>query len=302
MDSLEAWKDLFDEPTQDAIDLTVEQASQGQSQSSRPIRASQRGSQRINRRPASSQASQAPLPSIQSLPAFVRSEYTPQHRRSVLRDSRGYFQLSVKNAWKVLNKYYSKLAESPLYAASVILHPGRGLRWLENRWSSPEQDVWLREAKTNLYNYWQRWYTEEGGSRPSSQPRGDFTSIGVLPRPEATNYRDWFNSQLIQASRDEGSELDQYCRMVIPQPVVDPIKWWIDHRQTFPTLSKLALDILAIPPMATDCERTFSLAKLTMTSQRLSMKPSRLEMVQCLKNWLRGGAVSLGNIFYPSKG
>jgi hypothetical protein len=45
----------------------------------------------------------------------------------------------------------------------------------------------------------------------------------------------------------------------------------------FPTVSQLALDILAIPAMATDCERSFSLAKLTWTSQRLSMTAETLE-------------------------
>jgi hypothetical protein len=56
----------------------------------------------------------------------------------------------------------------------------------------------------------------------------------------------------------------------------------------------LALDILAISAMATDCERSFSLAKLTLTTQRLSMTTGTLEKLQCLKNWVRHGAVKLG--------
>jgi hypothetical protein len=59
-------------------------------------------------------------------------------------------------------------------------------------------------------------------------------------------------------------------------------------------VSQLALDILAIPAMVTDCERSFSLAKLTLTSQRLSMTSETLEKLQCLKNWARHGAVKLG--------
>jgi hypothetical protein len=59
-------------------------------------------------------------------------------------------------------------------------------------------------------------------------------------------------------------------------------------------ISQLALDILAIPAMATDCERSFSLAKLTLTTQRLSMTTETLEKLQCLKNWVRHGVVKLG--------
>jgi hypothetical protein len=50
--------------------------------------------------------------------------------------------------------------------------------------------------------------------------------------------------------------------------------------------------------MAADCERAFSLAKLTLTTQRLAMDPKTLEMVQCLKNWLRRDAITLGGIYF----
>ncbi|KAH7631534.1 hypothetical protein B0T09DRAFT_364552 [Sordaria sp. MPI-SDFR-AT-0083] len=32
---------------------------------------------------------------------------------------------------------------SPLFAAAVILHPGRSLRWLETRWNTGDQLAWL---------------------------------------------------------------------------------------------------------------------------------------------------------------
>jgi hypothetical protein len=57
---------------------------------------------------------------------------------------------------------------------------------------------------------------------------------------------------------------------------------------------KRDLDILAIQAMATDCERSFSLAKLTLETQRLSMTTETLEKLQCLKNWVRHGAVKRG--------
>ncbi|EGU72162.1 hypothetical protein FOXB_17330 [Fusarium oxysporum f. sp. conglutinans Fo5176] len=90
-----------------------------------------------------------------------------------------------------------------------------------------------------------------------------------------------------------GSELERYLRLE-PQETEDPIEWWMARQGQFPMISQRALDILAIPAMATDCERSFSLAKLTLTSQRLSMTTETLEKLQCLKNWVRHGAVKLG--------
>ncbi|OAQ60818.1 hypothetical protein VFPBJ_11528 [Purpureocillium lilacinum] len=90
------------------------------------------------------------------------------------------------------------------------------------------------------------------------------------------------------------TELDRYLRLE-PQDAQDPVQWWREHTSSFPSLSSLALVVFAIPAMASDCERQFSLAKLTLTSQRLSMSADTLERVQCLENWVRHGGVKLGN-------
>ena len=95
-------------------------------------------------------------------------------------------------------------------------------------------------------------------------------------------------------------ELERYYALGA-QDTDDPCQWWLDHTGTFPRLSRLALDILAIPSMAADCERAFSSAKLTMTSQRQSMQPETLEPLQCMKNWIRNGNIRLGNMLINPK-
>lgn len=250
-------------------------------------------------------------PVSQALPDHIRAEYTdqtPQQRYENLSDdSRIYFRLSVLNGWKKLNEYYIKLGESPLYAAAVILHPGMGLRWLEAQWSSPEQLVWLRSARDGLYEYWDRWYRHNASplnSRPST-PRGEIQGFravrGNPPAPEATQFDDWVQSRF-QILDPGDTELDRYLQMnpAQLQGVHNPLEWWISQRSTFPTLSQLALDILAIPAMSVDCERAFSLSKLTLTTQRLSMASTTLEHSQCLKNWLQRGSIRLGGFQFTS--
>ncbi|EEU34497.1 uncharacterized protein NECHADRAFT_55031 [Fusarium vanettenii 77-13-4] len=73
-----------------------------------------------------------------------------------------------------------------------------------------------------------------------------------------------------------GSELERYLRLE-PQETEDLVEWWMAHQGLFSVLSQLALDILAIPAMVTDCEGSFGLTKLTLTSQRLSMSAETLE-------------------------
>lgn len=77
--------------------------------------------------------------------------------------------------------------------------------------------------------------------------------------------------------------------MALEQGEFDVVLWWRDHRAQFPRLSQMAIDILSIPAMSSECERTFSQGKLTLSSHCRRMRGSTLELLICLKNWWRGG-------------
>ncbi|KAL7755481.1 hypothetical protein ACKLNR_014579 [Fusarium oxysporum f. sp. zingiberi] len=210
------------------------------------------------------------------------------------KDHRHYLRLSIMTAWQKLNEYYTKLGDSPLFAASIILHPSLGMNYLEVNWASEEQLVWVRDAKIGLSDYLDRWYR---CNRPVDERQkmimDTSTSLSVLRKTtEASVFKQWIKSRTAKTTV-MGSELERYLRLE-PQETEDPIEWWMAHQGQFPMISQLALDILAIPAMATDCERSFSLAKLTLTTQRLSMTTETLEKLQCLKNWVGHGAVKLG--------
>ena len=69
-----------------------------------------------------------------------------------------------------------------------------------------------------------------------------------------------------------------------------PLQWWLGDQERFPGLSKMAFDLLTIPPMSTECERIFSLAKLAVGMQRHSTQDDTISKLQCLENWLRNQA------------
>ena len=210
------------------------------------------------------------------------------------KDHRRYLRLSIITAWQKLNEYYTKLGESPLFAASIILHPSLGMSYLEANWASEEQLVWVRDAKIGLSDYLDRWYRCNG---PVDEQQKAIVETAAPPSvppkiSKGSVFKQWVKSRTAKAPA-MGSELERYLRLE-PQETEDPIEWWMARQGQFPMVSQLALDTLAIPAMATDCERSFSLAKLTLTSQRLSMTTETLEKLQCLKNWVRHGAVKLG--------
>lgn len=215
---------------------------------------------------------------------------TSHHLHDLSEESRRYFRLSVTNGWTKLNNYYTKLGESPLYAAAIILHPKYGLEWLEHHWSDDGQEIWIREAREGVRQFWKTWYQVKKDPEPNSE--AVVWQPGETQVREPSEFDDWMGASCGREPRIE-LEIDRYLDLK-PSQVQNPIEWWLANREEFPTVSQFALDILAIPAMAADCERAFSLAKLTLTSQRQAMAPLTLEHLQCLKNWLRHGAVTLG--------
>lgn len=105
------------------------------------------------RPPASSQFNE------DALPVHSREDYLQDDARSVSNiasmegQERASIKASINNAWIKLNEYYTLLGRSPLFAASVVLNPDLGLRWLETNWTSPEQLQWLRDAKDGIKVY-----------------------------------------------------------------------------------------------------------------------------------------------------
>lgn len=217
--------------------------------------------------------------------ARARSETT----EALSEDSRSYLRLSVTNGWTILNKYYTKLEDSPLYAAAVFLHPRFGERFLTGQWQEDHMD-WLVQAKVDFEKYWRRHYLDPDSEQNPSPPPS-------RPAPEGDSFDQWTASR-VPLQGPVVSELERF--QMIPREELEkcrnPITWWAARQEAFPTLSKFALDVFAIPAMAADCERAFSLSKLTLTSQRLAMDADTLDYTQCLKNWIIRGAITLGGV------
>ena len=330
LEHLEEWKALYDDP---ATELAAELASQlpnepllpnhsldSMPSPSTPTTRTRDRPARQSRLPRHLQGFEITTPSRQqqrrprqlaatataarfnedALPGHVCSTYTTPTAQLVSRisnlaaDERRYMRTCINNAWVKLNEYYTLLAESPLYAASVILHPGLGISFLEANWTSTVQLTWLRDAKHQLKAFPERWYLAVEAEDILEETPTPSPMSTAEPQKDPSRFTQWIKSKHPRPTQ-AGSELERYYRLE-HQDVSDPVQWWIDHKGSFPRLSKFALDILAIPAMAADCERAFSRAKLTISSQRHSLKESRIEQLQLMKNWIRNAGIELGGV------
>ena len=214
-----------------------------------------------------------------------------------------FLQVSVQEALYLVAKYKRRLRSCPIYLAATILHPRYRTGGI--RKAAP---LLLDEAEQQFKNFLRKYWVSDKATTPppqQSQPpqpvvanpqlsvmekrRTAFMEPSPSPEPEAQ-----------QQPLTPEMEYKNYVAMRIPRQrdkagrevPLNPLCWWRDHRTEFPILSQMAIDVLSVPAMSSECERVFSQGKLTITSQRHRMKGATLEMLLCLKDWLKKGTMA----------
>ncbi|GFQ04206.1 zinc finger bed domain-containing protein daysleeper [Phtheirospermum japonicum] len=128
-------------------------------------------------------------------------------------------------------------------------------------------------------------YAEEvnGASIKSEDHQGAGISSNGLGLTDFDVYIMETTSQL------EKSELDQYLEESLLPRVheFDVIGWWKVNRMKYPTLSKMARDILSIPVCTVPASSVFDTVRKEMDSYRCTLRPETVEAVICAKDWLQ---------------
>ena len=70
---------------------------------------------------------------------------------------------------------------------------------------------------------------------------------------------------------------------------INVINWWFNHRNKYPILSSIALNLAIVPLESSNLERKFSNALNIFTDKRNSLKPNIIEALILLKSGLREG-------------
>ncbi|KAL6138583.1 hypothetical protein ACLB2K_063864 [Fragaria x ananassa] len=97
------------------------------------------------------------------------------------------------------------------------------------------------------------------------------------------------------------NEVDQYLtdrHVSLTCKTFDVGKWWKGVETTYPILSKLAKDILAVPCSTVASENAFSLGSRVVDPLRASLTPKTVEALVCTSDWLRCAPANF-NLYEP---
>lgn len=186
----------------------------------------------------------------------------------------------IAASWVVFDKYYQLSDESPAYGAAIVLHPSRRLAHIKKNWPR----AWHKSVLDGVRKHWKTHY--------QALPIATMTPP-VGNRETVLDEYDILAQELDVAS-PAMSDLDEYESFVAQPPVVidcAPLAWWLreEQQQTYPRLSRMAVDILSVPAMSAEPERVFSGARRTISWDRCQLGGHTIERGECMKSWIKSG-------------
>jgi hypothetical protein len=134
------------------------------------------------------------------------------------------------------------------------------------------------------------------GSNPMTQG-GDNEMVGSDQDPMA----DWDNhvTQSAQSTNLDSLELDSYLSKAPIRQTdnFDILTWWQTNSTEYPTLGRMARDILAVPASTVASELALSTGKRVLSDFQSQLKPKTVEALVCLQDWIRATGNSVRHKF-----
>ncbi|KAL9232010.1 hypothetical protein vseg_007160 [Gypsophila vaccaria] len=191
-------------------------------------------------------------------------------------------------------------------AMAVVMDPRYKLKLvrftLTKLYGEDEGDIWVRTIDETMHDLYFE-YIAQTLPLPSIHVDHGFDEFikADSHSDEAASSGDGFSDfdiyiSEVSSNNETKSELDQYLdEPLLPRDEFDIIDWWKLNRIKYPTLSKMAADLLSIPFGTVHRDSVYNTTTSKLDSHRCSLKPSTLEAIVCANNWLQSGTQQSSN-------
>jgi hypothetical protein len=218
-----------------------------------------------------------------------------------------YFIAAVKHGLEKLSSYFEKLIIEPevsYYVVATTLHPALRLAWFQTHWK--QYADWVKRARDSTTRVFKQYIVREIDD-------DDDTALLLLRRKVPGGNTDLYSQTMAvdlmfltgsksHKRQKRTTQLEEYfddlrndLTNASEQQLAllhDPWHWWLEiGHNKYPVVFKIATDYLSIPATSCECERSFSTAKRTITSDRNPFSAATIEALQLQKNWVRHGVV-----------
>jgi hypothetical protein len=156
----------------------------------------------------------------------------------------------------------------PFHGVAMLLHPKmKSLRGID------------ADKREGIYQETRKLLKSHEGVSPPSTTQTERSALADEPlkkKKKSADYSD-FEDLLPQPENDELSAYLSLPAILESEKDFRILKWWRQHSEQFPTLSKVARFIHSIPASSAPSERTFSTAGFTMNERRTNLEPDSVD-------------------------
>ncbi|XP_019452679.1 PREDICTED: zinc finger BED domain-containing protein DAYSLEEPER-like isoform X1 [Lupinus angustifolius] len=210
----------------------------------------------------------------------------------------------TKSMQEKIDKYWRDC--SLVLALAVVMDPRFKMKLVEFSFTKiycEDAHVYVKIVENGIHELFHEYvalplpltptYAEEGNGE--SHIKTDGSPGGILLSENGLTDFDVYimetSSQLMK------SELDQYLEeSLLPRvPDFDVLGWWKLNKPKYPTLSKMARDILSVPVSTVPSDSVFDTKGKRMGQYRSSLRPETVEALVCAKDWMQYGAAEASN-------
>ena len=82
------------------------------------------------------------------------------------------------------------------------------------------------------------------------------------------------------------NEVDEYLAIPVESQIIDPCKWWGEHKMQYPILAKIAREYICIPATSVPSEQSFSKSGELISKRRNRLGDRAIEACMCLNSWI----------------
>lgn len=188
-------------------------------------------------------------------------------------------------------------------AIAVVLDPRFKMKLVEfnfNKMYDEHAESWIRAVNDSVHELFLEYIAqalplpalEEGneGVIKAETSQDGFQEGNLVSNVDGlSDFEIYINE--ITSSQHMKSELDQYLEeSLLPREhEFDILGWWKLNKLKYPTLSRMASDILSIPVCTVGPDSVFDTELRKMDNYRNSLGPMTLEALICAKDWLQCG-------------
>ena len=209
-----------------------------------------------------------------------------------------HFNINIKLAWQKINDYYSKLDNTPIYIAAVVLHPRMRWKWFEEQWH--ERQDWIRQAKSAFNDLIIEYEHQPLQAQDHKAPKPSTTPPLKRQRRQYCDDSSDSDSDSDVSAEDAPLSIQQQLTAYLVDKAPkglsrkdSPLPYWLSKREQWPHLTALALNVYSVAVMSDEPERVFSITGKVMTPQRRHLEGNKVALIMCLKQWIKAGILVL---------